>query len=168
MNGNSHNIEITADDGILDSYGYGALELSGGVYKSQPGVDSTKLDLKFVNVRETTEVNRISFKTRNGKTAYLTVLRDGGKVEQRVSFSFLITLYTGNPVILSNNVDQDEILHNAAFYQGLHCLPRLKQLSGTEIHHNFRKCYLSSLEVHNGQSHTYCINMYVKSIRIQR
>ena len=111
MNGISHNIEITADDGIPDSYGYGALELSGGVYKSQPGVDSTKLDLKFVNVRETTEVNRISFKTINGETAYLTVLRDGRIIEERVSFSFSIPLYTGNPVILSNSVDQDEMLH---------------------------------------------------------
>ena len=24
---------------------------------------------------------------------------------------------------LSNSEDQDEMLHNAAFYQGLHCLP---------------------------------------------
>ena len=142
MNGNSHNIEIIADDGATDSYGYGALELSGGVYKSPPGVDSTKLDLKFVNVRETTKVNRISFKTINGETAFLTVLRDGGIVEERVSFSFSIPLYTGNPVILSNSEDQDEILHNAAFYQGLHCFLRLKHLSGTDIHHNFRKCYL--------------------------
>ena len=26
--------------------------------------------------------------------------------------------------------------HNAAFHQGLHCLLRLKQSLGTEIHHN--------------------------------
>ena len=32
--------------------------------------------------------------------------------------------------------DTDEMQHYAAFHQGLHCLLRLKQPSGTEIHHN--------------------------------
>ena len=35
----------------------------------------------------------------------------------------------------ANSEDTDEIQHNAAFHQGLHCLIRLKQPSGTEIHH---------------------------------
>ena len=30
---------------------------------------------------------------------------------------------------LANSEDPDEMLHNAAFYQGLHCLLRLKQPS---------------------------------------
>ena len=30
----------------------------------------------------------------------------------------------------------NEMQHNTAFQQGLHCLLRLKQPSGTEIHHN--------------------------------
>ena len=36
---------------------------------------------------------------------------------------------------LANSEDPDEI-HNAAFHQGLLCLLRSKQSSGTEIHHN--------------------------------
>ena len=47
-------------------------------------------------------------------------------------------LYTGNPRTgtLANIEDSDEMQHNAAFHQGLRCLLRLKQPSGTEIHHN--------------------------------
>ena len=37
---------------------------------------------------------------------------------------------------LANSEDPDEMQHNAAFHQGLHCLLKLKQPSGTEIHHN--------------------------------
>ena len=37
---------------------------------------------------------------------------------------------------LTNSKDPDQMQHNAAFHQGLHCLLRLKQPSGTEIHHN--------------------------------
>ena len=37
---------------------------------------------------------------------------------------------------LANSEGPDEMQHNAAFHQGLHCLLRLKQPSGTEIHHN--------------------------------
>ena len=36
---------------------------------------------------------------------------------------------------LANSEDPDEMQHNAAFHQCLHCLLLLKQLSGTEIHH---------------------------------
>ena len=36
---------------------------------------------------------------------------------------------------LANSEDPDEMQHNAAFHQGLHCLRRLKQPLGTEIHH---------------------------------
>ena len=35
--------------------------------------------------------------------------------------------------------DPDEMQHNAAFHQGLHCLLRLKQPSVLEIHHNSEK-----------------------------
>ena len=37
---------------------------------------------------------------------------------------------------LANSEDTDEMQHNAAFHQGLHCLLRLKQPSWTEIHHD--------------------------------
>ena len=36
---------------------------------------------------------------------------------------------------LANSEGPDEMQHNAAFHQGLHCLLRLKQPSGTEVHH---------------------------------
>ena len=32
--------------------------------------------------------------------------------------------------------DSDEMLHNAAFHQGLHCLLRPNQFLGTELHNN--------------------------------
>ena len=35
---------------------------------------------------------------------------------------------------LANSEYSDEMQHNAAFHQDLHCLLRLKQSSGTEIH----------------------------------
>ena len=37
---------------------------------------------------------------------------------------------------LANSEDPDEMQHKAAFHQGLLCLLRFKQPSGTEIHHN--------------------------------
>ena len=37
---------------------------------------------------------------------------------------------------LANSEDPDEMQHNAAFHQDLHCLLKLKQASRTEIHHN--------------------------------
>ena len=37
---------------------------------------------------------------------------------------------------LANREDPDEMQQKAAFHQDLHCLLRLKQSSGTEIHHN--------------------------------
>ena len=36
---------------------------------------------------------------------------------------------------LTNSEDPDKMQHYAAFPQGLHCLLRLKQSSGTEIPH---------------------------------
>ena len=69
----------------------------------------------------------------------------------------------------TNSEDPDEMQHNAAFHQGLHCLLRLKQPSGTEIHHNFENSTFDPLKYTMGWSHTYSINVYMgKSIRIQR
>ena len=34
---------------------------------------------------------------------------------------------------LANSEDQDKMLHNAAFHQGLHCLVRHRRSSGKEI-----------------------------------
>ena len=35
--------------------------------------------------------------------------------------------------IFASSEDPDEKMHNAAFHQGLHCLPRLKPFSEKEI-----------------------------------
>ena len=64
------------------------------------------------------------------------------------NFNNLITpLYT-----LANSEDPDEMQLNAAYHLGLHCLLRLKQSSGTEIHHNWEtptcdplKCIMDNL-----------------------
>ena len=40
---------------------------------------------------------------------------------------------------LTNSEDPDEIQHNAAFHQGLHCLIGLKQPSATEVYITIQK-----------------------------
>ena len=47
-------------------------------------------------------------------------------------------LYNGNWLkgTLANNENPDEMQLYDAFHQGLHCLLRLKQPSGTDRHHN--------------------------------
>ena len=63
---------------------------------------------------------------------------------------------------LANSADADKMQHNAAFHQGLHCLLRLKQHSGTETHYNLENTTCDPLKytMGIGQYHTYCINMY--------
>ena len=39
---------------------------------------------------------------------------------------------------LANSEDPDEMQHNAAFHQGLHCLLISKLPSGIEIYHNLK------------------------------
>ena len=34
---------------------------------------------------------------------------------------------------LANSEDPDEMPHNVAFHQGLHCLPKIKTILGTEV-----------------------------------
>ena len=58
------------------------------------------------------------------------------------------------PKTLANSEDTDEMQHNAAFHQGLHCLLRLNQPSGTEMCHT-----CGPLKYTMG---SYCINMYGK------
>ena len=63
---------------------------------------------------------------------------------------------------LANSEDPDEMKHNAAFHQCLHCLLKIKQPSGTQIHYALEAFTCDPLELHNGQSHTctYSVNMY--------
>ena len=58
--------------------------------------------------------------------------------------------------------------HNAAFHQGLHCLLRLKQPSGTEIHYNLENSTYDPL-MHTMGSTILIVSICMgKSIRIQR
>ena len=60
-----------------------------------------------------------------------------------IDYVIISPLYSGNPYTgsLENSEDPDEMQHHAAFHQVLHCLPRLKQTSGTEIHKKKPTCY---------------------------
>ena len=58
---------------------------------------------------------------------------------------------------LANSEDPNEMQLKAAFHQVLQCLLRFEQYSVTEIHNNLE---ISTKQ--NWQSHTYCINMFVK------
>ena len=68
----------------------------------------------------------------------------------------------------TNSEDPDEMQHNAVFYQGLHCLLRLKQHSGTEIHHNLVNSTCDPLEHTTGNPVLIVSLCMGKSISIQR
>ena len=59
---------------------------------------------------------------------------------------------------MANSEDPDEISHKMAFHQGLHCLLRLKQSSGTEISF-YRNLDQQPLEIQNGLFHSHSINI---------
>ena len=62
---------------------------------------------------------------------------------------------------LAYREDPDEMQLNPALYQGLHYMLKLKPPLWTEIHHNLENSTRDPFR-NNGQSHTYCINMYGK------
>ena len=68
---------------------------------------------------------------------------------------------------LANSEDPDEVQHNAAFHLGLHCLLRLKQHSGAEIH-NFENSTCDPLKYTMSSSKLIVSICMDKSIRIQR
>ena len=53
---------------------------------------------------------------------------------------------------MSNSKDADEMQHYAAFYLSLHCLLRLKQQSGIEIHHDLENYTCDPLKGTMGSS----------------
>ena len=69
---------------------------------------------------------------------------------------------------MANSEDPDEMQHNAAFHQGLHCLQRLKQSSGTEIHHNLENSICDPLKYIMGSSILIVSICIGKSFKIQR
>ena len=62
----------------------------------------------------------------------------------------------------TNSEDPDEMEHNDAFHQGLHCLLGFKQPSVAEIHHNSENSACDSLKYTMSSPIAYCINMYGK------
>ena len=58
-------------------------------------------------------------------------------------------------VILANREDTDDMQYYAAFHQCLHCLLRLKQHLGAEIHHNFENSACDPLKYTMGSPNTY-------------
>ena len=69
---------------------------------------------------------------------------------------------------LGDSGDQDEMKHNAAFHQGLQCYLRLKQPSGTEIHHNLDNYTCDPFKNTMGNSILIVSICMGKPIRIQR
>ena len=53
---------------------------------------------------------------------------------------------------LASSEDPAEMQYNAVFHQGQHCLPRLKQSSGTEIHNNLENSTCDPLKYTIGSS----------------
>ena len=69
---------------------------------------------------------------------------------------------------LANSKDPDEMQHNAAFHQGLHCLLRLKQPSETALHHNLENSTCDHLKYTMGSPILIVSICLGNSIRIQR
>ena len=69
---------------------------------------------------------------------------------------------------LAKSEDPDEMQHNPAFHQGLHCLLRLKLPSGTKIHHNLQNSTCDPLTYTMGSSILIVSICMGESIRIQR
>ena len=57
----------------------------------------------------------------------------------------------------ANNEDPDEMQHNAAFHQGLHCLKNIKKGLQTKEYNIFENFNLTPLDLYNGLSQVYCI-----------
>ena len=69
---------------------------------------------------------------------------------------------------LANSEDPDEMQHIAAFHQGLHCMLRLKQPSGTEIHNNLETSTCNPLKYKMGNPILIVSICMGKSTRTQR
>ena len=65
---------------------------------------------------------------------------------------------------LAYSEDLDEMLHNASYHQGLHCLLRQKPSSEKENTILFAKYSLWPLNIYNGASQIYCVNQREESI----
>ena len=84
------------------------------------------------------------------------------------SHLILCMLETPERVLLASSEDPDEMPHDAAFHQGLHCLLRLKQSSGAEIHHDLENATCDPLKYTMGSPILIVSICMGKSIRIQR
>ena len=84
---------------------------------------------------------------------------------------YLYTSYLTRCILetLEYSEDPDEmqhnLLHKAAFHQGLHCLLKSKQFSGTKMHHIIEISTSDPLK-YKMFFHTYCINICYVSIYV--
>ena len=69
---------------------------------------------------------------------------------------------------LAYSEDSDEMQHNATFHQGLHCLLRLKEYYGTEIHHTLETSICDPLKYIMSSTILIASICMGKFIRIQR
>ena len=69
---------------------------------------------------------------------------------------------------LVNSEDPDEMQHNGAFHQGLHCLLKLNQSSKKEILYFFGNYNLQSLNIYNGPSDLTVSNFMENSIGLEK
>ena len=69
---------------------------------------------------------------------------------------------------LANSEGPDEMQHNAAFHQDLHCLLRLKRSSGTEIRHNVENSICDPFKYTMGSPILFVSISMGQSISIQR
>ena len=74
-------------------------------------------------------------------------------------------MFMGN---LANSAGPDEMQHNAAFHQGLHCLLRLKQSYEAGIHYNLENSTLDPLKYAMSSPILIVSICMGKSIRIQK
>ena len=70
--------------------------------------------------------------------------------------------------MLANSEDPDEMQNNAAFHQGLQCLLRINQPSGTEIDHNLENSTCDPLKYKMGNRILIVSACMGRSTRLQR
>ena len=81
------------------------------------------------------------------------------KKTEKAKNIFFYPLHTGGSLMctLANSEDPDEMLHNAAFHQGLYYLLRQKTYSEKEKQFLFGNYNLRPFDMYNGPSKGYCI-----------
>lgn len=89
MDSESNNLMIEVANREPDSYAFGALGGSDGVYVAYDTADSTLLYLAIVDTQTAPTINEFTFYTENVVSATLTIYDEKNFVKQTVSFGIL-------------------------------------------------------------------------------